>query len=99
MKKTVTKKVISTTKIKLSFFLRFHTAFGQTLHITAQHKIFGDGDINKAFPMQYWNEDFWTATIELNNADIPVEEIVYNYVVKNENGDFDYDWGSDKKIS
>ena len=99
VKKTATKKVISTTKIKLSFFLRFHTEFGQTLYITAQHKIFGDGDINKALPMQYWNEDFWTATIELNNSDIPVEGIVYNYVVKNENGDLNYDWGSDKNIS
>lgn len=85
-------------KIKLNFFIRFHTEFGQTLHISGEHEIFGNNDINNALPMQYWNEEFWTATIELNISTVPLQGIVYNYVVKNESGDVHYDWGSDKKI-
>ena len=86
-------------KIKLNFFLRFHTEFGQTLYITGQHEIFGNGDVNKALLMQYWNEEFWTVTIELDTSTVSPEGIVYNYIVKNDSGDLHYDWGSDKKIT
>src|SRR5215813_285122 len=30
--------------VNLTFLLRFHTKFGQSLYITAQHEIFGKGD-------------------------------------------------------
>src|SRR3954469_5971059 len=75
-KKTTAMKKGELQKVKLNFFVRFHTKFGQTIYITGQHQILGNGEIDKALPMQYWNEGFWTATLELNNVDLSIEGIV-----------------------
>jgi hypothetical protein len=37
--------------------------------------------------MQYWNEELWTVTIELDTSTVSPEGIVYNYIVKNDSGD------------
>lgn len=83
---------------QVTFQLRFHTKFGQTLHITGNHEIFGNNDIAKALPMQYLNEELWVATINIDKADVPAEGVVYNYAVKYEDGSVSYDSGSDKVL-
>lgn len=83
---------------KYIFQLRFHTRYGQNLFITANHPLFGDGDIYRALPMQYLNEDYWVASTDLEQNTIPAEGIIYNYALQNDDGSFTYDWGNDKKI-
>jgi 4-alpha-glucanotransferase len=98
-KKITSKKKTQATEVKLTFNVRFHTQVGQTLYITGNNEVFGNNDINKALPMQYLNEELWTLSLDLNTASIPADGIIYNYIVKNEDGDVNFDWGTDKKIT
>jgi 4-alpha-glucanotransferase len=110
--KTVTKPVSKKTKkptakkkqaatpnasVKIHFFLRYHTEFGQSIYITAANEKFGNGDHPSAFPLSFLNEEQWHGTIELAAEDI-AKPLTYNYVIKQADGSFIQDWGNDKKI-
>lgn len=99
VRKTAKTEKAAPVPTKLTFILRFHTNMGQTLFITGNHSVFGNGDINKALPLQYLNEELWTVTFDLDTALIPAEGITYNYLLKNEDGSISYDWGSDKRLT
>ncbi len=85
--------------VQVTFMLRFHTKLGQSLYITGSNEIFGSNDIKKALPMQYLSEELWTLTLDINAADLSAKNIVYNYLLKNEDGSLSFDWGSDKVIT
>lgn len=85
-------------KIDISFLLKFHTNFGQSLFITGNHEIFGDGDPLKALPMQYLNEELWTASVSFDINTLQ-ENIIYNYLLKYEDGYLSFDWGKDKILN
>ena len=85
--------------LTITFQLRFHTQYGQDLFITGNHPLLGNGSTEKALPLQYFNEDFWYATIEIPAAAITDKPITYNYIVRNPDGSASYDWGSDKTIT
>ncbi len=96
-KKAPAKKTIS--KIaQITFQLKFHTKFGQTLHITGNHEIFGNTNVAAALPMRYLNEDLWTVTIDIDKATIPAEGITYNYFIRYKDGTVSFDWGADKVL-
>jgi len=90
------KKTEAGKTVKITFQLRFHTEFGQNLFITGNHEILGNDNIEQAIPMQYFNENTWYATIEL-----PVTQtrVTYNYLLRNQDGSVNYDWGNDKVIA
>ena len=79
--------------------LKFHTKYGQSVYITANHEIFGNGDPLKAVPMQYLSEELWTFTLDIKSINVAAEGIVYNYILKNEDGTLYFDCGKDKVIS
>jgi 4-alpha-glucanotransferase len=85
--------------LKLTFQLRYHTEYGQSLFIIGNHKLLGDGDVNKALPLEYFNDEYWYATIELTENEITDTNIIYNYILKNEDGTLVYDWGNDKSFN
>lgn len=93
------KKQRTETVLKIVFMLKFHTTYGQSLSLTGNHAIFGNGDPAKAIQMQYLSEELWTLTLTVNSADVPAEGIVYNYILKNEDGTLNFDCGNDKTIS
>ncbi len=98
-KKIATKKVTNvqaSRSIKLTFQLRFHTKFGQTLYLTGNHELFGNNDREKAVPLEYHNHELWAVTLTLDNAEKITEPIVYNYLLKDANGAVVEDWGTDK---
>lgn len=90
-----TKKITNTTT-GISFQLRYSTSYGQELLITGNHPTLGNGDVNKALPMQYFNNEYWYVNIELPTADI---DITYNYILKNSDGTLQFDCGTDKRIN
>ncbi|QEC70310.1 4-alpha-glucanotransferase [Panacibacter ginsenosidivorans] len=98
-KKTVEKKAEISAAVKVTFVVRFHTKHGQSLYISGKHPVFGNDEIAAALPMQYLNEELWTATIDLDKNDLPKEGVVYNYLLKNDDGSLSYDWGSDKVLT
>lgn len=79
--------------------LRFHTVFGQSVFITGKHELFGHGDISKALPMQYFDDEHWTVTLTFREGEYPDEEVNYNYVVRNTDGSLDYDWSVGKIVN
>lgn len=85
--------------MNLTFRLRFHTVHGQSLLLTGNHKHFGNGDVEKAIPLQYLNREFWQVTIALRegaDADAP---IAYNYILRNADGSTVHDWGNGRAIN
>lgn len=70
--------------MKIDFYLRFHTQFGQTLAIAGNLPSLGNDDLNQALPMNFFNNEFWHASIEFNPEGI--DAFQYRYVFINENG-------------
>ena len=92
----VSKKAIGFT---LVFQLRFTTQFGQTIYVVGNHPLLGNNDIEKAVPLQYFNENFWKLTLPFGANDMVDESISYQYVIKNGDGTMSYDWGNDKSFN
>ncbi len=80
-------------RLKITFQVKFSTAYGQNLFVTANHSIFGNNDVSKAFPMQYFNNEYWIAEVEISKEDA---DITYNYCLANQDGTYIIDWGTDK---
>ena len=85
--------------MRLTFRVRYHTNFGQSLLLIGNHELFGDGDIAKGIPLRYLNQQFWQTTISIPKDAVPDATITYNYVLRNPDGSLIYDWGTDKKIN
>lgn len=82
---------------KLNFHLRFKTSFGQTIFITGNHSLLGNGNIEAAVPMVYLNEDYWVLHLATKGL-LKEETIHYSYFIQNTDGTRIFDWGSDKSI-
>ena len=80
---------------KIHFYLRFHTKFGQSLHISGNIEALGNHDTAKAFPLEYLNDDFWHGALEVDAA--AVGRIQYNYLLK-EDKEIIEEWGNDRAI-
>ncbi|MEQ1799516.1 MAG: 4-alpha-glucanotransferase [Lacibacter sp.] len=82
--------------MKIQFYLRFFTKYGQSLFITGNCAQLGNNDLPSVIAMQYLTDEFWTATIELGK-DFE-NELQYNYLLKNEHGETIMEWGDDRII-
>ena len=72
--------------MKLQFYLRFHTRFGQHLLITGNTDELGNNDPVKALPLDYLNDEFWSGSIEIKKKELQ-NNISYKYILKNEEGE------------
>ncbi len=82
--------------MKIQFYLRFFTQYGQSLFITGNCDQLGNNELSAAVPMQYLTDEFWTVTIELGKEF--ENELQYNYLLKNENGETVLEWGNDRIV-
>src|SRR6266481_3098385 len=85
--------------VRVTFQLRFHTHFGQSILLTGNHELLGDSDIAKAIPLEYLNEQFWSVSIVLDRGAAPETDIIYSYVLRDPDGSMVYDWGRDRVIN
>ncbi|MEJ7769400.1 MAG: 4-alpha-glucanotransferase, partial [Chitinophagaceae bacterium] len=65
--------------MKISFYLRYHTVFGQSLHIIRKSNEPGNIIAAETIPMQYMNNDFWQAEIEVTQT--KNFKILYSYTL------------------
>ena len=79
--------------MKLNFFLRFHTIVGQSLQVTGNFKTAGYPE-GQAVPMNWLNDDYWQATVEIDPSHNP--EISYQYQLVSEDGSVVTEWGNDR---
>ncbi len=82
--------------MKLHFYVRFHTSTGQKLSITGNIRELGNESLSGALPMNFLNNDFWYATIEVDNS--KSSKLCYKYVLTYADGFEVIEWGDDKEI-
>ncbi len=70
--------------MKVSFYLRYSTVFGEELFISGNNKFLGDNDPSKPIPLEWYNEDFWRVIIDFpQDFD---DLIQYKYILKDKKG-------------
>jgi 4-alpha-glucanotransferase len=84
--------------MKLIFQLRFHTKPGQSLLLAGNHEMLGNGEVEKAVPLQYLDREFWQATIHLAKGALPNVKITYNYILREADGFTTQDRGNGRAI-
>jgi len=82
----------------LHFYLRFHTKVGQNLFVSGTCDSLGNGHTSQALPLQYLNDDYWVAQIELTGKDMVNPTIKYKYVLRSLEDDEVIEWGNDRFI-
>lgn len=85
--------------MRVTFKVRCRTNYGQSLLLIGDHETLGNGQISKAVPLQYVDEQFWQITIYIPRNAIPDVLVTYNYVLRNPDGLLIYDWGNDKQVN
>lgn len=81
--------------MKLQFYLRFHTTYGQSIWLTGNTDELGNIDLAKAVPLDYLNEDYWTLTTEIKRKNVE-KPLIYKYLLKNQDGLILKEWGNDR---
>jgi 4-alpha-glucanotransferase len=82
--------------MKIQFYLRFFTQYGQSLFVSGNCEELGNNDPAAALPMQYLTDEFWTAGIDLGKD---FENVLqYNYILKNEKAEVVVEWGNDRVV-
>ena len=82
--------------MKIHFYLRFHTNYGQALSVCGNHELLGNADVNKSFPLTYLNDELWHGMVELEEGSTAT--INYKYILHHDNGDTTIEWGNDREI-
>ena len=81
--------------MKINFYLRYHTNFGQSLSLTGNFAADG-GSAPDAIPMAYLNEEFWYGTVE-----VPTTKSLkfrYRYILTDSDGSFSHEGERDRAI-
>jgi len=82
--------------MKIQFYVRFSTRFGQSLAISGNIKELGNNDVAEALPLTYFSNDFWQVDVEVDPGNSV--KIQYKYVFIAEDGSVIMEWGDDKQI-
>jgi len=83
--------------MKVQFFLRFHTEYGQSLLISGNTEELGNDEQSNALLMTYLNDEFWMAAIELKQKKIGL--LRYKYLLKTNDGEIIPEFGNDRTAS
>lgn len=80
--------------MKVQFYLRFHTEYGQSLLVTGNTEELGNDDLSRALSMTYLNDQFWEATIELKSKKL--SNLQYKYILKTKDNEIIPEYGNDR---
>jgi 4-alpha-glucanotransferase len=83
--------------MKLHFYVRFHTHFGQTLSILGNIPQLGGNQPAQALLMQYFNDDYWHITLDIDPAQA-FRSIYYKYLLTYNDGFQVLEWGDDRQL-
>ncbi len=79
------------------FYIRFATKYGQSLCLSGNCPALGNDDIQKAVPMQYFNNEYWHTTVNIPGA-ADADTISYKYILRNAEGAEVVEWGDDRIV-
>src|SRR4029079_4130945 len=83
--------------MKVQFYLRFHTEYGQSLLISGNTEELGNDELSNALLMTYLNDDMWAATIEVKQKKLG--QLRYKYLLKTSDGEVIPEFGNDRIAS
>lgn len=83
------------TAMKIHFYVRFHTNYGQSLSVSGNHELLGNNNVSKTFPLTYLNDELWHGIIEVDDE---TDSLNYRYILHQDNGDLTYEWGNDRVV-
>jgi len=83
--------------MKLHFYVRFHTHFGQALGILGNIPQLGSNQPANALLMQYFNDDYWHITLDIDPAQA-FRSIYYKYLLTYDDGFQVLEWGDDRQL-
>ncbi|MGZ4020113.1 MAG: 4-alpha-glucanotransferase, partial [Flavisolibacter sp.] len=66
--------------MKIDFYLRFHTKFGQSLAITGNLPALGSNEPDKALPMTFLSDELWQASLEIDPSGLDTLEYRYAFI-------------------
>ena len=76
--------------MRVTFFIEYHTRWGQQLFLSGGIEALGSGNEERALPMQYVDDGWWTATIDADEGCT----FTYGYLLR-ENGVCLKEWGGE----
>ncbi len=80
----------------ITFFLNYHTEFGQELFISGNNNFLGNDEITNAIPMVYLDGQSWFLAIEFpDNFD---DIILYKYILKDKDGSHVFDGEDNRSV-
>lgn len=91
-------KTESSTSMKLQFFIRFYTKYGDSLWLSGNTEELGMNDPEKALPMECLNDQFWHCSIEIDKKDLHKNVLSYKYYFKSKEGEWIGEWGHSRTV-
>ena len=85
--------------MRITFQLRFHTHFGQSLWLSGNHEILGNGSVEGALPLQFLDLETWQVIFIIPQGAVPDVDITYHYFLRELDGTIWPDWGDDRVIN
>src|SRR5688572_1869760 len=82
--------------MRIQFYLRFRTSFGQSLWISDNGEL-GTDLIKGAVPMSYLNDEFWVASLKIDKE--KASSFHYKYILQNKDGEIIPEFGKDRVIA
>src|ERR1700748_152005 len=83
--------------MKLHFYVRFHTDFGQTLSVLGNIPALGQDKPADAILMNYFNNDYWQLSIDIDP--LQASAIHYKYILTYPDGFQVIEWGDDREVA
>ncbi len=85
--------------MRIHFYIRFTTRFGQSLMISGNLTELGSGIEESAIKMEYLNDQFWHISISLSENQNPsVQHVNYHYILTEEGKESVVEWGRDRSV-
>lgn len=78
-------------KLTITFWLKYHTNYGENIFLEIQHHSF-----KHPIALEYFNNDYWKIEIHFSEKDITNENIFYSYFITNNNASTIYEANKDK---
>ncbi len=71
--------------MRIEFYLRFQTQYGQRVSVVGNLSSLGDGNPAAALPLRYLNDEFWYVPVEIDPSE--KGSLTYHYIFQNAGGE------------
>src|SRR5262249_6637956 len=85
--------------MRITFQLRFHSYPGQSLWLSGNHEVMGNGSTEDAIPLNFRDLETWQVTFILPQGAVPNADITYHYLLREADGTMSRDWGDDRIVN